>query len=116
MTGLVCDCNIIHEDAVKETAALMPPEHKVYDLADFFKMLGDSTRMKILWALELHELCVCDLSALLNMTKSAVSHQLKALRQAKLVRCRKEGKNVYYMLADSHVRMIIEMGVQHIDE
>ena len=79
-------------------------------------MLGDSTRAKIMWALDEHELCVCDLAALLNMTKSAISHQLRALRDANLVINRRDGKNIYYALADDHVRQIFEMGLEHIRE
>ena len=94
----------------------MPQDSELYDLSDFFKVLGDSTRAKIMWALDEHELCVCDLAALLNMTKSAISHQLRALREANLVINRRDGKNIYYALADDHVRQIFEMGLEHIRE
>lgn len=116
MTDIVCDCNVIHSDVVDAVKKKMPTDSTVYDLADFFKVLGDSTRMKIMWALDLHEMCVCDLAVLLNMTKSAVSHQLKALRQSRLVRYRKDGKNVFYALADDHVKDIIEKGIEHLEE
>jgi DNA-binding transcriptional ArsR family regulator len=112
----VCDCDIIHADVVDLVKRNMPQESELYDLSDFFKVLGDSTRSKIMWALDEHELCVCDLAAVLNMTKSAISHQLRALRDANLVINRREGKNIYYALADDHVRHIFEMGLDHIRE
>ena len=112
----VCDCDIIHADVVNSVKRNMPEESELYDLSDFFKVLGDSTRSKIMWALDEHELCVCDLAALLSMTKSAISHQLRALRDANLVINRRDGKNIYYALADDHVRQIFEMGLQHIRE
>ncbi len=94
----------------------MPEEEKLYDLADFFKVFGDSTRIKILWALDREDMCVCDLAVLLGMTKSAISHQLKTLRQARLVKYRKKGKVVIYSLADDHVKNILEVGFEHIGE
>ena len=112
----VCDCDIIHGDVVDQVKCNMPEESELYDLSDFFKVLGDSTRAKIMWALDEHELCVCHLAALLNMTKSAISHQLRALRDANLVINRRDGKNIYYALADDHVRQIFEMGLEHIRE
>jgi len=112
----VCDCDIIHSDVVNSVQRNMPQDSELYDLSDFFKVLGDSTRAKIMWALDEHELCVCDLAALLNMTKSAISHQLRALREANLVINRRDGKNIYYALADDHVRQIFEMGLEHIRE
>ncbi len=112
----VCDCDIIHADVVNSVKRNMPDESELYDLSDFFKVLGDSTRAKIMWALDEHELCVCDLAALLNMTKSAISHQLRALRDANLVINRRDGKNIYYALADDHVRQIFEMGLEHVRE
>ncbi|KAF0091877.1 MAG: transcriptional regulator [Fusobacteria bacterium] len=113
---IVCDCSVIHGDNVEEVRKKMPKEEELYELADFFKVLGDSTRVKIMWALDMEELCVCDLAVLLNMTKSAISHQLRALREARLVKFRKDGKVVYYSLADHHVRQVFEMGYQHIKE
>lgn len=92
----------------------MPTENEITSLSDFFKILGDPTRMKILWALDGTELCVCDLAVELNMTKSAISHQLNSLRAAKLVKFRKEGKNVFYSLDDEHVNQIIEVALDHI--
>jgi ArsR family transcriptional regulator len=94
----------------------MPCEEDIYDLADFFKVLGDSTRTKIIWALDESEMCVCDIAALLNMTKSAISHQLRALRNADLVKFRREGKTVFYSLKDQHVRDVYEIGMEHIRE
>lgn len=94
----------------------MPKTSVLYDLSDFFKVMGDGTRIQLLWALEQGELCVGDLAALLNMTTSAVSHQLRALRTAKLIRSRKEGKNVYYSLNDDHVKDILEKALEHICE
>ncbi len=112
----VCECDIIHSEVVDTVRRNMPDESELYDLSDFFKVLGDSTRAKIMWALDEHELCVCDLAALLGMTKSAISHQLRALREANLVVNRRDGKNIYYSLADDHVRQIFEMGLEHIRE
>jgi ArsR family transcriptional regulator len=114
--AVVCDCDVIHSDVVEEVKKHMPEDEKLYDLADFFKIFGDSTRIKILWALDSAEMCVCDLAVLLNMTKSAVSHQLKTLRQEKLVKYRREGKNVLYTLLDEHVKNILEIGLEHIEE
>ena len=94
----------------------MPEIETLNELSDFFKIMGDGTRLRLLWALESGELCVGDLAALLNMTKSAVSHQLKVLKTAKLVRSRKNGKNVYYSLNDHHVKLILEMALEHVCE
>lgn len=115
-TEVSCDCEVIHADVVEKVKKNMPAEAVLYDLSDFFKVLGDSTRIKILWALDDQELCVCDLAALLNMTKSAISHQLSSLKQANLVKFRKEGKVVFYSLADDHVKQIYEKGLEHISE
>ena len=112
----VCDCEAIHEEVVNKVRESMPDEEMLYDLADFFKVFGDSTRIKILWALDREEMCVCDLAVLLNMTKSAISHQLKTLRQEKLVKYRRDGKVAYYSLLDEHVRSILEVGLEHIGE
>ena len=113
---LICDCELIHEDIVDEVKKRMPADEDIYDLSDFFKVLGDSTRMKIIWALDESEMCVCDIAVLLNMTKSAISHQLRALRNANLVKFRRDGKEVYYSLKDKHVRDIYEIGMEHIKE
>lgn len=114
--AIICDCDVIHQDIVSKVAKQMPNENELYDLGDFFKVLGDSTRAKILCALDQHEMCVCDLASLLQMTKSAISHQLGALRQANLVTNRRDGKNVFYALADDHVKAIFEKGLEHIRE
>jgi len=111
-----CDCDVIHEDIVNQVKSRMPREESLYDLAELFKVFGDSTRIKILWALDEAEMCVCDIAVLLNMTQSAISHQLRVLKQAKLVRNRKEGKIAYYSLDDEHVRQIFDQGLIHIHE
>ena len=113
---LICDCEVIHEDIVNEVKNRMPAVEDIYDLSDFFKVLGDSTRMKIIWALDESEMCVCDIAVLLNMTKSAISHQLRALRNADLVKFRRDGKEVFYSLKDKHIRDIYEIGMEHIRE
>ena len=112
----VCDCEVIHGDLVKQVRKLMPKEEEFYDLADLYKMFSDSTRVRILWVLFNEEMCVCDIAVLLGMTKSAISHQLKALRLANLVKYNKRGKEVYYSLADNHVKDIFEKGFEHIRE
>lgn len=111
-----CDCNVIHEDIVNQVRDKMPQEESLYDLAELFKVFGDSTRIRILWALHETEMCVCDIAVLLNMTQSAISHQLRVLKQANLVKNRKEGKVVYYSLVDDHVREIFDQGLIHINE
>jgi ArsR family transcriptional regulator len=113
---MICDCDVIHEDVVRTVRSKMPETGELFGLADFFKILGDGTRAKIIWALDESELCVCDLAVLLGMTKSAISHQLSALRQANLVKTRRDGKNVFYSLADDHIRQIFETGLEHIRE
>lgn len=111
-----CDCDVIHEDIVNLIKNKMPQEETLYDLADFFKVFGDSTRIRILWALDEAEICVCDIAFLLNMTQSAISHQLRILKQANLVKNRKEGKIVFYSLNDEHVKQILNQGLIHISE
>ncbi|MDF2951365.1 MAG: putative transcriptional regulator [Anaerocolumna sp.] len=113
---IFCDCDVIHGEIVEAVREKMPDESELYDLADFFKVLGDSTRARIICALDESEMCVCDLAVLLNMTKSAISHQLRSLKQTNLVKYRKEGKVVYYSLADYHVKEIFEKGLEHIRE
>lgn len=110
----ICDCDVIHEHIVEDTRKKMQPEAEYLDLAALFKMFGDGTRVKILHALEQNEMCVCDLAALLGMTKSAVSHQLKALRLSNLVKSRRDGQVIYYSLADDHVKYILDIGFDHI--
>lgn len=112
----VCTCEVIHTEVVAAVREKMPEENELYDLADFFKILGDSTRAKIIWALDEGELCVCDIGAILGMSKSAVSHQLRSLRLANLVKNRRAGKVVYYSLADDHIKQIFETGLEHIRE
>ena len=111
-----CDSNVIHEDVVERVRAAMPEGDNFYDLATLYKMFSDYTRLKILWALSCADMCVCDLAALLGMSKSAISHQLKSLRLTNLVKYDKQGKVVYYSLADSHVKDIFEKGFEHITE
>ena len=112
----ICDCDVIHEDLVNETRSHMKSEDEYLNLATLFKMFGDKSRVKILHALEQNELCVCDLAVLLGVTKSAISHQLKALRLANLVKFRREGQIVYYSLADDHVKEILSIGFVHLNE
>ena len=111
-----CDCDVIHQDVVNRVREKMPEVETLYDLAELFKVFGDSTRIRILWALEESEMCVCDIANLLNMTQSAISHQLRVLRQAALVKNRRDGKVVYYSLDDEHVQQIIDQGMTHIRE
>jgi len=111
-----CDCIVIHKDVVDKVRQNMPEEENLYDLAELFKVFGDTTRIKILCALFDSEMCVCDIASLLNMTQSAISHQLRVLKQAKLVKYRKEGKIVFYSLDDEHVKMIFDQGLMHITE
>lgn len=113
---LSCGQLIIHGDIVKKVRENMPEENNLYDLAELFKVFGDSTRIKIIWALFESEMCVCDIAFLLNMTQSAISHQLRVLKAARLVRSRKAGKCVYYSLNDEHIKQIFDMGMQHILE
>lgn len=111
-----CKCEHTHENVLERVRGLMPCEDVIYDVAELFKVFGDSTRTNVLMALFESEMCVCDISALLNMTKSAISHQLRILRQSKLVKSRKSGKEVFYSLADEHVRKIFEMAIEHVKE
>ena len=106
----------IHEDTVNQIREKTPQEETLYDLAELFKVFGDSTRIKILWALDEAEMCVCDIAFLLNMTQSAISHQLRVLKQAELVKSRREGKIVFYSLEDEHVKQIFDQGLIHISE
>ena len=111
-----CDCDVIHEETVKRVRCAMPDRKDFYDLANLYKMFSDNTRVKILWALSCSPMCVCDLAVLLGMTKSAISHQLKSLRLSNLVKYEKQGKIVFYSLADEHVRDIFEKGFEHVRE
>lgn len=109
-----CDCNIIHEEVVNSTKNKMPSNDLLNELSDFFKILGVDSRMKILFVLDSNEMCVCDIANVLSMTKSSVSHQLNILRTNNIVKCRKEGKEVYYTLDDEHIREIFEVALSHI--
>ena len=111
-----CEEHEVHREAVEKRKGAMPKTETLYELADFFKIFGDTTRISILFALDGEPMCVCDIAELLSMTKSAVSHQLKILRQSALVKYRKSGKNVFYSLADRHVVDIIETALLHINE
>lgn len=111
-----CDFMCAHPDTIKTISSSMPEEDQLIDLAELFKVFGDSTRIKILSALSAGELCVCDLSTVVGMTSSAVSHQLKILKNAELVSFRREGKTVFYFLADDHVNTILHQGLEHISE
>lgn len=112
----ICECEVVHKDVVDRVKQAMEDTEVLYALSDFFKVMSDSTRMRIMAALDNGEMCVCDLSEILGMTKSAVSHQLKVLKDARLVKFRREGKNVYYELNDHHIKTIFEMGIEHISE
>lgn len=109
-----CDCTVIHQETVDRVREELPQEEILYELAEFFKVFGDSTRIRILSALERSEMCVCDIANLLNMTQSAISHQLRVLKKARLVKNRKEGKVVYYSLDDDHVKEVLDSGLSHI--
>ena len=111
-----CETSVIHYDIVEKVKAKLPPEEPVYDVAELFKIFGDSTRARIICALEISEMCVCDIAALLNMTSSAISHQLRVLKQASIVKNRREGKVVYYSLADEHISKIFNLAFNHISE
>ena len=111
-----CECNEVHEELLKIVNETMSEETELYDLAELFKVFGDSTRIRILFVLFEAEVCVCDLAKVLNMTQSAISHQLRILKQNKLVNSRREGKSVFYSPADGHVRTIIAQGREHIEE
>ncbi len=111
----ICDCNVIHQDVVDKTQKSMPEEDTFNKLAEFFKILGDTTRVKILFALDKNEMCVCDIANVLGMSKSSISHQLGTLRRSSIVKCRKSGKEVFYMLDDNHVKEVFEIGIEHIE-
>ncbi len=113
---VMCDCNNQHPEKLQHAISVMPKDEVLYDLAEFFKVFGDSARIKILCALFDTELCVCDIAALVGTTPSAVSHQLRILKQVRLVKYRKQGKEIYYSLDDLHVKEIFEKGLEHINE
>lgn len=112
----ICEYIHVHEDLVQQVNARMPDEEMLYDLAELFKIFGDSTRIRILYVLSESEMCVCDIAQLLGMSQSAISHQLRCLKQSKLVKYRREGKSMFYSLADSHVRTILNQGMEHVAE
>ncbi len=111
-----CEFHHVHDDTLKKISGIMPDEDSLFDLAELYKIFGDSTRIKILYALFEAELCVCDIATLIGATMSAVSHQLRILKQASLVKFRRDGKTVFYSLADDHVRSILGQGMEHISE
>ncbi len=116
MYSEVCEEACTHQDIIAKVAPDMPEHEELYDLAELFKMFGDTTRIRILYVLFESEMCVCDIAQLLNMTQSAISHQLRLLKQCKLVKNRREGKTVFYSLADDHVHEILALGLEHINE
>ena len=113
---LTCQNHHVHDEVCEKVSVDMPDENELYDVAELFKIFGDSTRIRILSALAQAEMCVCDIGEVLNMTKSAVSHQLRILRQAKLVKNRRSGKEIFYSLDDDHVLSIIKLALEHIEE
>ena len=115
-TAYSCSCSVIHEDVVKGVMDQMPEERVFDDAATFFKVMGDKTRFKILWSLDRAEMCVCDLAAALRMTKSAVSHQLRKLRENSLVKADRRGKMVFYTIADDHVHLMLKGCIDHATE
>ena len=112
---LICDCNIIHKEQVEKVLKNKPKDEELNNLTELFKILGDFTRIKIIWVLDYNEMCVCDIANVLNMTKSSISHQLATLRNAGIVKSRKEGKEVYYKLDDDHIKKLYEIGIEHIN-
>jgi len=111
-----CEFLFVHQDVVEQVNRAMPGEECLFDLAELFKIFGDSTRIRILYVLFEAEMCVCDIAQLLGMTQSAISHQLQVLKKSKLVKYRREGKTVFYSLADDHVRAILDQGMEHVTE
>jgi len=112
----LCECSVIHEDVLQRVREKMPAEEPIYEVSELFKVFGDSTRARIICALNSEEMCVCDLSALLNMTQSAISHQLRLLKVSRIVKSRKQGRVVYYSLDDSHIGQIFAMAFDHVME
>lgn len=111
-----CEEACVHQEILNRVQEALPDEDTLYDLTELFRIFGDSTRVRILYVLFESEMCVCDIAALLGMTQSAISHQLRALKTARLVKARREGKTVFYALADDHVKTIIDQGLEHILE
>ena len=112
----ICELIHVHDAIVQKVSQEMPDEDALFDLSELFKVFGDSTRIRILYCLFESEMCVCDIATLLNMTQSAISHQLSVLKKSKLVKSRRSGKTVFYSLADAHVRAIINQGMEHVQE
>ena len=112
----VCEISVIHHDTVNKVRDVMPDEERILDAAELFKVFGDSTRAKIICALSVAEMCVCDIAALLSMTSSAISHQLRILKQARIVRSRRDGKIIYYSLDDSHIKQLFDTATDHLKE
>ena len=115
-TAEVCDCNVIHENVVEDVKSKMLDNEFITEISTFFKILGDNTRVKILFALDHNEMCVCDIANVLNMTKSSISHQLSYLKDLNIVKSRKSGKEVYYSLDDEHVKEVYEVALSHVKE
>lgn len=113
---LSCDFMHVHDGIVEKVKREMPNEDVLFDLSELFKVFGDSTRIRILYCLLASEMCVCDIATLLSMTQSAISHQLSVLKKSKLVKSRRDGKTIFYSLADSHVRTVLSQGVEHVTE
>lgn len=111
-----CEYMHIHPELVEKVNAIMPDDEILYDLAELYKVFGDSTRIKILYVLFESEMCVCDIAQVLNMSSSAISHQLRVLKNSQLIKFRREGKSIFYSLADEHVRTILDQGIEHICE
>lgn len=111
-----CECTLVHKDIVNEVSDNMPDDEILYDVADLFKVFGDCTRIKILYALFESEMCVCDIADLLGMSQSAISHQLRVLKQSRLVKYRRDGKTVFYSLNDDHIKTIFNQGLEHVLE
>lgn len=111
-----CDCPVLHEEVVEKVKKRLPDDRLLFDLAEFFKVFGDSTRVRIISALQHSELCVCDIGVLLGMSKSAISHQLRILRQSRLVKNRREGKVIFYSLDDRHIAAVFKQGLAHVSE
>lgn len=112
----ICEFMHVHEDIIDQVKQVMPQEQELVELSEFFKVFGDSTRIKILYVLSQSEMCVCDIATLLQMGQSAISHQLRILKQMRLVKFRREGKTVFYSLSDDHIQTILAQGMEHIDE
>ena len=112
----MCESTVIHYEVVEKVKKEMMPEDPVYDVSELFRVLGDSTRARIICALSVSEMCVCDIAALLNMTNSAISHQLRVLKQTRIVRSRRAGKIVYYRLADDHISQLFRVAFEHVTE